>query len=152
MIKSLFARVSSAPILKGALACALACALFALPACSAPAENQSDTTTANESAADLMTVSVTVSSDAADGSVSYSEDVQLEEGATAYDALMATGLDVTASDSSYGKYIEAVGGLGAGDFGDMSGWLYAVNGEDGAVACDQCVLATGDSVEWYYTV
>ncbi len=37
-------------------------------------------------------------------------------------------------------------------FGDLSGWLYTVNGETHSVGCDQYVLQPGDVVQWAYTL
>ena len=97
-----------------------------------------------------MAVAVKVDSSAADGSVAYDETVELDEGATAYDALVATGLSINASDSQYGKYVEGIGGLAAYDFGDTSGWMFSVNGEDAQVSCDQLTLKDGDAVTFTY--
>ena len=56
------------------------------------------------------------------------------------------------TESSYGSYVSAVEGLAAGDHGDMSGWMYEVNGAEAQVAASAYVLSKGDSVRWYYTV
>lgn len=98
-----------------------------------------------------MSVTVNVDSSAADGSVSYNGTVELDKGATAYDALVATGLELDASDSQYGMYVAGIGGLAGGDYGDMSGWLYDVNGEAALVGCDSYELADGDTVNWTYS-
>ena len=37
------------------------------------------------------------------------------------------------------------------DYGDLSGWVYRVNGETPAVGCGACELADGDVIEWFYT-
>lgn len=105
-----------------------------------------------EAAASDMTVTVSVESSAADGSVSAETSVSLPEGASAYDALMACGLDVVSESSQYGQYVSAIDGLAAGDHGDMSGWMFSVNGEAGQEACDKCKLQDGDTVLWSYSV
>ena len=38
------------------------------------------------------------------------------------------------------------------DFGDLSGWMYNVNGESAPVGASSMKLKAGDFVEWYYTV
>ena len=38
------------------------------------------------------------------------------------------------------------------DFGDLSGWTFAVNGEKSSVGCDVKTLADGDVIEWTYTL
>lgn len=97
-----------------------------------------------------VTVSVTVDSSAAGGSVSGGATATFAQGATAYDALMACGLSVNASESQYGVYVNAIGGLAEKEHGGKSGWVYTVNGADPGVSCSTCVLRDGDSVSWLY--
>ncbi len=73
------------------------------------------------------------------------------EGETVYDLLLKTGLDVEASDTQYGKYIESIAGLGEFDEGEGSGWMCNVNGTFPNYSVDKCVLSPGDVVEWLYT-
>ncbi len=97
-----------------------------------------------------VTVTVSVSSDEADGRVSGSASPTFEKGATAYDALCATGLSVTARSSQYGIYVSAIGGLAEFEYGGNSGWMYSVNGSAPNVSCGSYVLKDGDRVSWYY--
>ena len=99
-----------------------------------------------------VTVSVSVSSSAADGRVSGSAAPTFEKGATAYDALCATGLSVTSKSSQYGIYVSAIGGLAEKEFGGSSGWMYSVNGSAPNISCGKYVLKDGDRVSWYYVV
>ncbi|MEG1517623.1 MAG: DUF4430 domain-containing protein [Raoultibacter sp.] len=99
-----------------------------------------------------ITVSVSVSSSAAGGAVSGSAHPTFDKGATAYDALCATGLSVNATSSQYGIYVNAIGGLAEKEQGAQSGWLYSVNGVTPPFSCSNCILQDGDRVEWFYTV
>ncbi len=99
---------------------------------------------------DTVTVSVSVSSNAADGRVSGSASPTFAQGATVYDALCATGLSVTARSSQYGIYVSAIGGLAEFEYGGNSGWMYSVNGSAPNVSCGSYVLKDGDRVSWYY--
>ena len=38
------------------------------------------------------------------------------------------------------------------DYGDLSGWMYSVNGEHVSLSCDQYRLQDGDAVLWQYTL
>ena len=96
-----------------------------------------------------VSVSVTIDATAGEGESSTTE-VDVPEGSTVYDALVATGADVNASDSDYGMYVQGIGGLAGGDFGDMSGWMFEVNGEMAEVGCSQLEVADGDVVTWTY--
>ena len=107
-------------------------------------------TTASSAASSTVTVSVSVSSSAADGRVSGSAHPTFKKGATAYDALCATGLSVSTKSSQYGLYVSAIGGLAEFEYGGKSGWMYSVNGSTPNVSCGKYVLKDGDTVSWYY--
>lgn len=107
-------------------------------------------TTANPTASSTVTVSVSVSSSAADGRVSGSAHPTFKKGATAYDALCATGLSVSTKSSQYGIYVSAIGGLAEFEYGGKSGWMYSVNGSAPNASCSSYKLKDGDSVSWYY--
>lgn len=99
-----------------------------------------------------VTVSVSVSSNVVGGPVSGGTTATFDQGASAYDALMACGLSVNASNSAYGVYVSAIGGLAEKEHGANSGWMYSINGTAPAVSCSSYILHDGDSVQWYYTV
>lgn len=74
--------------------------------------------------------------------------VSVPQGATAYDALLATGASV--SSGAYpggGTWVTAINGLGE----DAShGWTYKVNGSMPNVMSDRYTVHDGDSVVWSY--
>ena len=117
---------------------------------SSSSNGNSQGTTASSAASSTVTVSVSVSSSAADGRVSGSAHPTFKKGATAYDALCATGLSVSTKSSQYGLYVSAIGGLAEFEYGGKSGWMYSVNGSAPNVSCGKYVLKDGDSVSWYY--
>lgn len=88
--------------------------------------------------------------EASEDGIMFDGTLDLEEGATIYDALVASGVNITSSDSSYGKYVSAINGLAAGDQGEMSGWIFTLNGEDVMVSADQQELADGDSIAFNF--
>lgn len=113
-------------------------------------DGSSQGATASSTASSAVTVSVSVSSSAADGRVSGSAHPTFKKGATAYDALCATGLSVSTKSSQYGLYVSAIGGLAEFEYGGKSGWMYSVNGSTPNVSCGKYVLKDGDTVSWYY--
>lgn len=117
---------------------------------SSSSNGNSQGTTANSTTSSTVTVSVSVSSNAADGRVSGSAHPTFKKGATAYDALCATGLPVSTKSSQYGLYVSAIGGLAEFEYGGKSGWMYSVNGSAPNVSCGKYVLKDGDTVSWYY--
>lgn len=96
-------------------------------------------------------VRVTVTIDArADGGSSSSYTVSLDPGATAYDALVATGAGVNARSTAMGIYVAAINGYAEKDQGGESGWKYAVNGSYPNYSAGAYTLSDGDAVTWVY--
>ena len=77
--------------------------------------------------------------------------VQIAEGGSVYDALKATGADVSARSTGYGLYIEGINGRFEFDEGPTSGWVYTVNGERTSSSCDKYEVNAGDEIVWSYT-
>lgn len=100
--------------------------------------------------AGTVTVYVSVSSSAVGNPVSGGGTFTFNQGATVYDALCACGLSMNASNTGYGVYVRAIGGLAEKEHGGNSGWMYSVNGAVPMTACSNYVLSNGDSVSWYY--
>ena len=127
-------------------ALALACAV-ALPACSASEGGSGSGGSSSEQQAAIdVTVKLLAVEDA--GIEAQEIAVSIPEGGTAYEALVESGLDITAAESDYGMFVSAIAGL---EGGDTSGWVYTLNGEQVMDACDDLVLSAGDVVEWSYT-
>lgn len=100
--------------------------------------------------AGTVTVYVSVSSYAVANPVSGGGTFTFNQGATVYDALCACDLSMNASNTGYGIYVSAIGGLAEKEHGGHSGWMYSVNGAVPMTACSNYVLSNGDSVSWYY--
>ena len=49
-------------------------------------------------------------------------------------------------------YIEGIAYLYEFDYGDLSGWIYHINGAVPSVGCGKYILSDGDRVEWLYTL
>ena len=93
----------------------------------------------------------------ADGVLLADTAVAFSEGETVFDVLMraarAAGLHLEFEKTPLygGVYVEGIGNLYAFDGGELSGWVYAVNGIFPEVSASAYVLADGDTVEWIYT-
>lgn len=79
-----------------------------------------------------------------------SKSVEIVDGSTVYDALKATGVDVSARSTGYGLYIEGIDGRFEFDEGPTSGWVYTVNGERTSFSCDKFEVKAGDEIIWSY--
>lgn len=73
--------------------------------------------------------------------------VTLNQGASVYDALCATGASVGGSSS----YVSSIGGLAEFKCGPGSGWLYFVNGSSPGYGCGSYILSGGENITWIYT-
>lgn len=100
---------------------------------------------------DVVTVTISVSSATVGNPVSAGPvRFTFERGATVLDALVATGLSVNASNSGFGSYVSAIGGLAEDPSKGAWGWKYSVNGVDPQQSSGLCKLEDGDVVEWRY--
>lgn len=94
-----------------------------------------------------------------DGVILETTDFSIEDGDTVFDVL-------TEAAQTYGIQMENSGGAGNAhgnvyisginylyefQYGDLSGWIYHVNGVSPSVNCGEYVLSDGDRIEWLYT-
>ena len=80
----------------------------------------------------------------------------IAQGDTVYtiltDAARAHGIHMETSGTNGLQYVSGIGNIYEFDFGDLSGWVFMVNGESASVGCDQYALKPGDKIEWHYTL
>ena len=91
-----------------------------------------------------------------DGVILAQSSFPLAAGDTVYtiltDAARAHGIHMEASGANGLMYVHGIGNIYEFDFGDLSGWVYLVNGESASVGCDQYTPQSGDHIEWHYTL
>ena len=93
------------------------------------------------------------------GTILETTDFEIEDGDTVFDIL-------TEAAQTYGIQMENKGSTGSAhgmvyiaginyiyefDFGDLSGWVYHVNGITPSRNCGEYVLSDGDEIQWLYT-
>ncbi len=80
----------------------------------------------------------------------------IKTGDTVFDVLVrsakANGLLIENNGSRKLAYISGIAGLYELEYGELSGWIYTVNGVIASVTCSEYVLSDGDTVEWHYTL
>ena len=80
----------------------------------------------------------------------------LESKETVYDILLEAakkyGISVEHEGGSDIIYISGINYLYENDYGDLSGWVYKVNGVLPSVGCGGYELKDGDIIEWCYTL
>ena len=83
-------------------------------------------------------------------------EVPISEGDTVFDVLTratrSEGIRMEYSGSPQMAYIQGIADLYEFDFGDLSGWVYHVNGESPSVGCGECAVSDGDEIEWLYSL
>ncbi len=91
----------------------------------------------------------------ADGVILGVTEFEIEEGDTVYDILTEAARQYYIQMETTGRwnmvYVAGINYLYELDFGDLSGWIYHVNGFSPAVGCGEYVLSDGDRIEWLYS-
>ena len=71
------------------------------------------------------------------------------------EAVKENGIQMENRKTSVGAhgayYISGINYIYEYDYGELSGWMYYVNGEAPSVGCGEYLLKDGDEVEWLYT-
>ncbi len=90
-----------------------------------------------------------------DGIVIAQCGLSLPEGASAFDALTSAAraqkVRVDYTGGMYGTYVRSIGYISEFGFGELSGWMYRVNGKFPDTSASNYVLSEGDVVEFVYT-
>lgn len=90
-----------------------------------------------------------------DGIILDVTEFQIEDGDTVYDILCEAarryGIQMESSGRGEMAYISGINYIYEFDFGDLSGWMYFVNGSEPSVGCGGYNLSDGDVIEWRYT-
>ncbi len=81
-------------------------------------------------------------------------DVYITEGTDVFDVLSAVcmrkGINCDAQSTGT-VYVRGINNIYERDFGNLSGWMYFVNGVAPQVDCGSYILKPGDKIEWKYT-
>ncbi|MBR4097222.1 MAG: DUF4430 domain-containing protein [Oscillospiraceae bacterium] len=75
-----------------------------------------------------------------------------EAGETVYDILVEACRENNIQIEFTGSYISGMNYIYEFDFGELSGWMYFVNGGEASVGCDSYRLSDGDRIEWIYSL
>ena len=74
---------------------------------------------------------------------------------TAYDILIEAAKEYQIKIDNKGTkemaYISGIDNLYEFDYGDLSGWMYYINGKEQSVGCSEALLKDGDNIEWRYS-
>ena len=92
-----------------------------------------------------------------DGAIFAEKKVEFQEGESVFDLLLREmkankiHMEFEHTPIYNSAYIEGIGNLYEFDCGELSGWMYKVNGWFPNYGCSRYQLRAGDKVEWVYT-
>lgn len=91
-----------------------------------------------------------------DGIILNETEFAICQGETVYDILVEATKKYSIHMENNGTaelaYISGINYLYEFDYGDLSGWIFKVNGVESSVGCSSFVLSDGDIIEWCYTL
>lgn len=91
------------------------------------------------------------------GVIMSEKKVEINDGDTVFDVLVRETrkqrihMDFVESPVYNSAYIKGINNLYEFDGGELSGWMYSVNGVFPSYGCSQYELKAGDSIQWKYT-
>ena len=90
-----------------------------------------------------------------DGTVLEPTEIAFAEGETVYDLLVRAvrkfGIHMDSSGSGGMVYVSGIAHIYEFEYGELSGWMFYVNGVSSPVGCASYRLCDGDRVEWMYS-
>lgn len=90
-----------------------------------------------------------------DGVILKNTEFAIEEGDTVFtiltEAARTYNLQIEHTGTEQMAYVSGIQYLYELDFGDLSGWVYHVNGKSPSVGCGEYALKDGDIIEWIYS-
>lgn len=92
-----------------------------------------------------------------DGIIYRKKEVTFKKGDSVFDILLRevkkNKIHMEYSDNAAYKssYIEGINNLYEFDCGELSGWMYCVNGKYPNYGCNRYIIKRGDQIEWHYT-
>jgi hypothetical protein len=91
-----------------------------------------------------------------DGVILAETELAIAEGDSVYTVLLDAArkyqIQLENDGGALSPYISGIAHLYAFDYGDLSGWMYLVNGESPSVGAGSYILKDGDRVEWVYSL
>ena len=87
-----------------------------------------------------------------DGVIIKDMAIDIHEGESVLDLLVEAAKREKIQFDERNGYVSAIAFIRDHVYGDLSGWVYFVNGVMPSVGCGEFVLSDGDLVEWHYTL
>lgn len=93
----------------------------------------------------------------ASGVILPEQTVEFNEGESVFDVTLRTmqsnkiHFEFSKTPAYNSVYIEGINNIYEFDCGELSGWMYRVNGEFHNYGCSLCTVGDGDRIEWLYS-
>lgn len=89
------------------------------------------------------------------GIILESTQFEISENTTVYDVLCAVTaknkIHMETEGNGDSVYVSGINNIYEFDFGELSGWMYFVNGKAPSVSCGEYIVSDGDEIQWLYT-
>lgn len=90
-----------------------------------------------------------------DGIILSETEIQISEEETVYSVLLQAcrenNVHLETTGTKETLYVEGINNIYEKDYGDLSGWMYFVNGKSPQIGCGNYKLSDGDEIVWCYT-
>ena len=86
-----------------------------------------------------------------DGILFYDDAVSAYEGDSLFDILQRELSSARIHMEASAGYVMGIGNIYESDAGDLSGWLFKVNGSFSDVGSAQHIVQPNDTIEWFFT-
>lgn len=90
-----------------------------------------------------------------DGIILEETEFAIEAGDSVYDILVEATkkykIQMENNGTKQAAYIAGINYIYEHDFGDLSGWVFFVNGQSPSIGCSEYILQAGDSISWQYS-
>lgn len=100
-------------------------------------------------------VQILIQGDSKMGSILDAVNVEMKTGDTVYDILLKITkerqIQLETSGSGAALYVKGINNLYEYDRGDLSGWIFKINGKKVAKSAGSYVVNKGDRIEWLYS-
>lgn|GEM_PF-3545905 len=105
---------------------------------------------AEEQTQGAIEITMTVKAPAVPGGTEQEYTVEVPSGSTVLDVLKASGVVYASEESTYGTLVTSIKDIKQGDHGEMTGWVFYINGTFSPTGADSTTVQEGDTILWEF--
>lgn len=133
--------------------CLVGCSSGAPSSPDASAASASSAAPTNDISVNVFLTEYVTQNDEQDTPLQFSDqqiNVMIPEGSNAIEVLKATGREIKTVGTGDNEQVTSIGGLGNGDAGPNSLWVYEVNGTEQTESPATCIMENGETLTWKF--